>query len=154
MLIVPSSDRYLEPGGWIEQTEVEIKAHCDDETGNPDSEIEKLVGFSYDMGAAYGTDFRIADRMKEEMEAAGFDQVKEVKYKLPLGPWSADPKYKEIGKFYERFYKTGLQGWLMHILTTRLGVRRCSKNNRHRTSVLMNLVDHRKGQRPSLEDVP
>ncbi len=107
----------------MEQTEVEIKAHCDDNATNPDGHIERLAKYSDEMGAAYGTDFRIADRMKEEMEDAGFVDVREVRFKLPLGPWSADARYKEIGKFYERYYKTGLQGWLMRILTSTLGVR-------------------------------
>ena len=113
----------MNPGAWLEQTEVEIKVHCDDNTANPDGEVQKLAQMSYEMGQAYGTDFRIADRMKEEMETAGFEQVQEVRFRLPLGPWSADPRYKEIGKFYERYYKTGLQGWLMHILTTKMQVR-------------------------------
>jgi hypothetical protein len=108
----------MERGAWIEQTEVEINVYCDDDTRKHDGKIEELAEFSHDMGAAYGTDFRIADRMATEMKAAGFVEIKEAKYKLPLGPWSADPRYKEIGKFYERYYKTGLQGWLMHILTT------------------------------------
>lgn len=110
-------------GAWIEQTEVEINVYCDDDTAYPDGEIEKLAEKSHEMGAAYGTDFHIAARMAVEMAAAGFVDIKEAKYKMPLGPWSADPRYKEIGKFYERFYKTGLEGWLMHILTRKLGVR-------------------------------
>lgn len=112
----------MQAGGWLEQTEVEIKVYCDDDTANPDSQVEKLAKLSHDMSDAYGTDFQIAGRMKEEMEAAGFEDVREVRFRLPLGPWSADPRYKEIGKFYERYYKTGLQGWLMRILTTKFGV--------------------------------
>lgn len=74
------------------------------------------------MSRRIGRDFHVSDRMKSLIEAAGFVDVQETKYKLPLGPWSAEPKYKEIGKFYERFYKTGLQGWLLHTLTTGMGV--------------------------------
>ena len=113
----------MQSGGWLEQTEVEIKVYCDDNTANPDSQVEKMAKLSHGRSDAYGTDFQIAGRMKEKMEAAGFEDVREVRFKLPLGPWSADPRYKEIGKFYERYYKTGLQGWLMRILTTKFGVR-------------------------------
>ena len=60
--------------------------------------------------------------MTDMIRAAGFTDVKEAKYKLPLGPWSTDPKYREIGKFFELFYKTGLQGWLMRPLTEQYGM--------------------------------
>lgn len=60
--------------------------------------------------------------MKQRIQEAGFVNVQEATYKLPLGPWSNDAKYKEIGKFYERFYKTGLEGWLMHTLTRKFQV--------------------------------
>jgi hypothetical protein len=129
-------------GAWVEHTEVEIKVFCDDGTGNPDSEIEKLANYADQMGIAYGTEFRIADKMAEKMKAAGFEDVQEVRFRLPLGPWSADPRYKEIGKFYERYYKTGLQGWLMHILTQRFNVRRAPSTYR-KMSVLTDTVDHR-----------
>lgn len=112
----------MQSGGWLEQIEVEIKAHCDDETRNPNSSIEGLTNHVDEMSAAHGVYFKIADNMASIMREAGFTDVREAKYKLPLGWWSADPKYKEIGKFYERFYKTGLQGWLMHIWTKSMGV--------------------------------
>lgn len=82
-----------------------------------------MADLSHDLGKAYGTEFRIADRMEAEMKAVGFSDVTTTKFKLPLGPWSADAKYKEIGKFYERYYKTGAEGWIMHILTQKMGVR-------------------------------
>jgi hypothetical protein len=112
----------MENGGWIEQTEIEISAYCDDNTREPNSAVEELAELSHELGKAYGTEFRIADRMEAEMRNAGFVDVINTKFKLPLGPWSADPKYKEIGKFYERYYKTGAEGWIMHILTQRMGV--------------------------------
>ena len=144
--------RYMEPGAWLEHTEVEIKAHCDDGTGNPDGAVESLANYSHEMGTAYGTDFQIAQNMKEIMVTLGFTEVHEVKYKLPLGPWAADSRYKEIGKFFERFYKTGLQGWLMHILTTRLGVCQLSTNSFLGRGVLNQSVDYRTSQRTSSQD--
>jgi hypothetical protein len=118
----------MNSGGWIEQAEIDIAVHCDDDTDKPDSELKKLVEFSHEMGAAFGTDFHIARGMKQLMEAAGFEKVREAEFKLPLGPWSTNPRYREIGKFFERFYKTGLQGWLMHICTTKFGVSRPDTN--------------------------
>jgi hypothetical protein len=112
----------MHSGAWMEQIEIEIKAYCDDETRNPGGTLEHLAEQTKAMSIAHGSYFNIADDMERLMKEAGFADVREAKYKLPLGWWSADPKYKEIGKFYERFYKTGLQGWLMHIWTKNMGV--------------------------------
>ncbi|ETN46838.1 uncharacterized protein HMPREF1541_01027 [Cyphellophora europaea CBS 101466] len=111
----------MESGAWIEQIEVEIKVYCDDDTRKPDGELERLAEMTQVMSSTHGAYFQIAENMSTMMRDAGFTDVREAKYKLPVGWWSADPKYKEIGKFFERFYKTGLQGWLMHIWTKSMG---------------------------------
>ncbi|OAG36584.1 hypothetical protein AYO21_09241 [Fonsecaea monophora] len=105
----------MNSGGWIEQIEVEIIAHVDDESALPDSQIMKLCSFADEMTAASGRDFRASSKMKTAIEEAGFIDVQEQRVKLPLGPWASDPKFKDIGRFFERFYKTGLQGWLLQI---------------------------------------
>lgn len=110
--------------GWIEQLEVEIDPLCDDQTADPNSEIKSLVNLTTEMSVRAGRDFHISRSMKAMIEAAGFVDVQEQRLKLPLGHWSTDPKYREVGKFFERFYKTGLQGWLMQICTRYLGVSR------------------------------
>lgn len=39
-----------------------------------------------------------ANWYKEQMEAAGFENVVEVVYKWPTNQWPKDPKTKEMGK--------------------------------------------------------
>lgn len=113
----------MNSGGWIEQYEIEIDAMTlESELPPEDSEIRRISDLKADMGRAIGRDFQISYKMKELIEAAGFVDVQEQKVKLPLGPWASDAKLKDIGRFFERFYKTGLQGWLMHICTRFLGV--------------------------------
>ena len=107
----------MKSGAWIEQIEVEIVVHCDDNTQKPDSDIFRLADLATDMGKAINRNFRIAEQMADLLKGTGFADVQEQLYKLPLGRWSTDPRYKEIGNFYEAFYKTGLQGWLMAALT-------------------------------------
>ena len=109
-------------GAWIEQIEVEIIVHCDDDTKKPDSEIFHLAALATDMGQAVDRNFRIAERMADMIREAGFVDVKERLYKLPLGWWSADPKYRDIGALFELFYRSGVQGWLMAPLTRGMNV--------------------------------
>lgn len=110
-------------GGYIEHTEVEIILRCDDDTRHPQSRLEALAEMEPAMTAAHGNEFDPTRNMAEFMREAGFTDVKEHRFKLPLGWWSTDPKYKEIGRFFERYFKTGMQGWLMQVYTKNMGVR-------------------------------
>ncbi|KAJ9616526.1 hypothetical protein H2200_000245 [Cladophialophora chaetospira] len=134
--------RNMNSGGWIEQYEVEIQATNVSNSELPGSEIRKLSDISYEMARVSGRDFQISHKMKHMIEEAGFVDVQEQKVSMPLGPWARDPKFKEIGEHFEKFYKTGLQGWLMQIWTRYLGKtaeevnEACAKafqeiNNRH-----------------------
>jgi hypothetical protein len=114
--------RNMRSGGWIEQIEVEINAQCDDRSALVHSKVKELCTFTKQMGLASGRDLYISKSMKELMEQTGFVNVQERKLKLPLGSWATDPKLKDVGRFYERFYKTGLQGWLLQICTRTLNV--------------------------------
>jgi hypothetical protein len=109
-------------GGYIEHTEIDIKLLCDDDTRHPESQIQALADNAAAMSAAHGNQFDPAGDMATFMTEAGFVDVKELRFKLPLGWWSADSKYKEIGTFFERYYKTGMQGWLMQVYTKAMGV--------------------------------
>ncbi|RVX65893.1 hypothetical protein B0A52_10257 [Exophiala mesophila] len=111
----------MRSGGWIEQLEVVIDPRTDDGTDISDSVVKQVANISVPMGEASGRDFHVSMSMKSMIEQAGFVDVHEQTLKLPLGPWASDQKYKDVGRFYERFYKTGLQGWLLHICTRNLG---------------------------------
>lgn len=55
------------------------------------------------------------------MATAGFVDIVEVRHKLPLGPWSSDARLYELGRYFEMFWRTGCQGWLMQSFIKDLG---------------------------------
>lgn len=114
--------RNMRSGGWIEQLEVVIDPRTDDGSDINETFVKQIASVSVPMGQASGRDFHVSLNMKNMIEQAGFVDVHEQTLKLPLGPWASDQKYKNVGRFYERFYKTGLQGWLLHICTRNMGV--------------------------------
>ncbi|RMZ75451.1 hypothetical protein DV737_g5297, partial [Chaetothyriales sp. CBS 132003] len=109
--------RFLRPGGWVEHIEYGCIACCDDGSEKPDSNIIRLSELATAMSESMNLEFRVAERIAERLRAAGFTNVKEREYKLPLGQWSQHAQYKEIGRLFEQFYKTGLHGWLVAPLT-------------------------------------
>jgi hypothetical protein len=41
---------------------------------------------------------------------------------MPVGPWSSDPKYKEVGRWHLLDCSEGIEGWSMALLTRVMGV--------------------------------
>ena len=112
--------RNLSPGGYVQHIEIEIQPRCDDDTLPPDNPFMQWANLA-DKLRNKGKHFLIANTMKADMEAAGFVDIVEIRHKLPLGPWSSNALYQQIGTYYEMFWRTGCQGWLMASMTKDLG---------------------------------
>jgi hypothetical protein len=74
-------------------------------------------------GENMGQTFLIGQRSKQLIKEAGFVDVVETRYKLPIGGWMDDKKWKELGRWNLLFLNTGLEGMQLFILKTVLGVR-------------------------------
>jgi hypothetical protein len=70
-----------------------------------------------------GKTFRIAEKCRGFIEGAGFVNVVEKKYKIPVGSWSSDPLMKELGRWNMMHCFTGAENWALHLLTKVMGVR-------------------------------
>lgn len=74
------------------------------------------------VGEDIGQTFKIGQRSKQYLEQAGFVNVAEKKFKLPVGSWMEHNKWKEIGRWNLYFLLEGLDGMQLLILKTILGV--------------------------------
>lgn len=57
------------------------------------------------------------DKFKGRIEAAGFTNVHEKVYKVPLGDWALNPVMKEAGYHHKRQFKGGMEGYVMYVAT-------------------------------------
>lgn len=73
-------------------------------------------------GEITGQSFTVADTLKSDIEKAGFVNVVEHIFKVPLGGWAADPKLRELGVWALFSFDTGLEGYAMATLTRVMGV--------------------------------
>ena len=73
-------------------------------------------------GEKIGRTFLVAEQSEQLLKDAGFVDVVSVTTKAPLGPWSEDPKLKEIGNWYMLFLSQGLENFAMYMCVYVLGV--------------------------------
>lgn len=88
-----------------------------------------------EAGDRMGKTFRIANMAKDLITDAGFVDVVEKKYMLPVGDWMADPKMKEVGRWNLLYTVQGLEGWALFLLAKIMKVREY-KNRRLKHTML------------------
>lgn len=113
---------HIKPGGYIEQAEIALHHLCDDGTLSADSVYSRWANFSKEWEAWKGISLLVTDTMKEAIIQAGFEDVVEKRFKIPIGPWSPDPRLKEIGWWYRHHWETGMEGWALAPAIRHLGV--------------------------------
>jgi SAM-dependent methyltransferase len=113
--------RHLAPGGYIEQVEASAVVGSDD--GSAEGTKMKALGVLGEQAAArFGKSLSTVDDMGEGLGRAGFVDVEECSFKVPIGPWPADSGLKNIGRFQRLVWDESLEMWAMMLFTKVLGV--------------------------------
>ncbi|KAH6681916.1 methyltransferas-like protein [Halenospora varia] len=115
---------HIKPGGYIEQFEIAVELKSDDGTvvdGGPLAKFNEICEMYHRAGEISGQSFTITDTMRANINAAGFINIQEETFKIPLGGWAADPKLRELGEWALLSFDTGLEGYAMGVLTRYLG---------------------------------
>ena len=64
---------------------------------------------------------RVANKLAKWYAEAGFVDIHEEVFELPLGPWHDDPHMKRIGEINIKIWEEGVSGWAMAVLTRVMG---------------------------------
>lgn len=107
----------LAPGGWIEEFELDISVKTDDNSLAEDSELAKWGENFMGCSERAGRSLTVQETMRSKIEKAGFIDVHEQVYKVPIGPWAKDKVYKEVGQLNYHHWVTGMEGYAMWLLT-------------------------------------
>jgi len=117
--------RATKPGGWFETFEFDNQTGSDSPifTEDPNHVFHQWWRVLFEAARKAGRDMEIAQggRMKKYMEEAGFVDVVEKKWAVPVGGWSSDPKLKMVGQYNYAFCDLGLEGFAMYLLTQFMG---------------------------------
>lgn len=107
----------LEPGGWIEQLELDAHLESDDDSIPKDSMAATWGETTFGCAERSGRRIDTLNTMRDSIERAGFVDIHEKLYKWPIGAWARDKQLKEAGSLNYRMWSAGLEGWGMWLLT-------------------------------------
>lgn len=111
----------LAPGGYLELQEGDLFARSDDATLKPEHALFQCLDRLHEASIFFGREYQDIAKFKGMMEAAGFVDVVERKYKWPTYTWPRDKKHKELGFWCYENFGGGLEGFCMAPFTRALG---------------------------------
>lgn len=109
--------RALKPGGWIELQEMRLVSKCDDNTMPDDWAMKLYLEYIVEGFRTFGIDLLNLDQNRGRVVDAGFVNVEERVWKVPLGTWPRDPKMKMVGTYHRSVVWDALQGAAMGACT-------------------------------------
>jgi hypothetical protein len=115
---------HIKPGGYFEHAEFSVETNASPTSTAHSDRIYTAFSTSI-IGVGEnktGMTFKTLEYMKGWMEDAGFVDVVEKKFVWPIGPWARDPRLKDMGRWGERNWADGLEGWVLALYTRVLGV--------------------------------
>ncbi|KXX81535.1 Demethylmenaquinone methyltransferase [Madurella mycetomatis] len=115
--------KHLKPGGWLENLETEVRIQSDHVDFPEDHIFNEITRYYYEDFEKMGRTFGIArgHRMKEAMEAAGFVDITEIKFKTPCHAWPREPRLKQAGLLLFAMLDQSLEGLTVYLFTQLLG---------------------------------
>ncbi|RDL40162.1 uncharacterized protein BP5553_00141 [Venustampulla echinocandica] len=99
----------LKPGGWVEIQDPHYQARCDDGTMNEDYPVAKFFNTVKEGLAVFGVDLLGAKKNADLLRDAGFTNVEEKVFKIPIGVWPRNKTMKLIGLYMRSVIYDGLQ---------------------------------------------
>ncbi|KAI9803870.1 MAG: hypothetical protein M1825_001750 [Sarcosagium campestre] len=119
--IVKKGFRYTKPGGWMECQEIYTSLFCDDGTMPEDW---AFLDWTKTQDAAFmklGRPLRTANKIKRWMQEAGFVDVHEEVFRVPINSWPREQRLKDIGKFNLLSLLDGLQAFTVAAFSRAFG---------------------------------
>ena len=88
----------LNPGGYIELADICFPVETIDDSLPVDSALRDWSDLMLMASQQAGIPINSAALYKSQLEAAGFKNIVELRFKWPQGRWPKDSKYEELGK--------------------------------------------------------
>lgn len=90
--------------------EFEYITGCDDDSCDRPYAWRDFIGYLEQGMAALGGNLHAVRSVRDELEAAGFEDIQQRNYKCPVGPWAKKRRLQECGHVLRDVIMTGLNG--------------------------------------------
>ncbi|PCG99301.1 Hypothetical protein PENO1_053830 [Penicillium occitanis (nom. inval.)] len=110
---------HVKPGGWFEMQENDAWFQRDD--GSCPEWTQLFLEKLDEASILSGRRLNVARDQKQYMIDAGFVNVHDEIFRLPLSPWHDDPRMKEIGRIRGVAMNEGVEGYSLALYTRFLG---------------------------------
>ncbi|KAI1085066.1 tam domain protein [Whalleya microplaca] len=115
---------HLEPGGWFEAQELLSTIGCDDDSMPDDYPLRCLFEDLEDCSRIEKRPIDIAKTYKQSLINAGFVDVTQTVYKIPVNGWPKNKGYKTLGEMWNANFLDGIQGIALALLHRARGLKR------------------------------
>ncbi|KZL79640.1 methyltransferase domain-containing protein, partial [Colletotrichum incanum] len=114
---------HIKPGGWVQNLEVNAGVDSDHVDYPPDHTFQEWNRVFDQGGRKTGRSFTVAQghTMRDNMKEAGFVDVVEKKFKLPIHGWPKDPRLQQAGLLIQLALEESIEGFGTFLLTQVLG---------------------------------
>ncbi|KAI0454378.1 tam domain protein [Xylaria acuta] len=115
---------HLEPGGWFEAQELLPTLGCDDDSMPDDWAPNLLFNDLEDCARREHRPLDVAKTYKQGLVNAGFVDVTEQVYKIPINGWARSKNWKTLGDLWNVNCLDAIQGVAMALLHRARGLKR------------------------------
>ncbi|KAK3685218.1 S-adenosyl-L-methionine-dependent methyltransferase [Podospora appendiculata] len=109
------------PGGWVEMQESANTLYAEDGSLAPDNAMVRMMEGLAEGCDRIGRTLDPAPSMKMWAEEAGFVNVMERRFRLPIGSWPRDPRLKEVGTLMGVNFIEGVEAFTAALFEDVLG---------------------------------
>jgi hypothetical protein len=81
------------------------------------SQIQAFYDVLAEIGQKVGIDLAVAQKFRGMLEKAGYEEVNETVFDLPIGGWMPERRMREVGLFQQFQMTEGLHGIAFGLLT-------------------------------------
>ncbi|RJE23445.1 Methyltransferase [Aspergillus sclerotialis] len=120
-LLLSRAKENLNKDGWIELVDFVPRIWSDDNTIERAPETRRWAKLLRVASNRFGKDLDLVPHYKNFLREAGFKNVREETFKVPINTWPKDPRLKEIGLCQMHNMLEGLESYGMAPLTRVMG---------------------------------
>ncbi|KAI8664214.1 hypothetical protein NCS55_00929500 [Fusarium keratoplasticum] len=107
--------RTCKPGGWVQSCEIDPPFYSDDGTVDDNTAMQAWNKVVREGGIKFGRTSCVVDEGLQVpgLEAAGFVDIQQQNFKVPVGSWAKDSKLQQVGQFLRSTMENDIEGYTM-----------------------------------------